>query len=148
MTALERFLIQETGLPRKHIIRIYNAGHPWPLLTAYDVRRAGLIAQAKGLFFDEALAEAEAEVEQETRFANVGSDDQRRTSASFAEQLHPYLSLPWLRAIYDHVEEVAARTAFSPQTVFLFSLTVQRFAIERPGFELIGDFLDRQRLVC
>lgn len=146
--AFEQFLIKATGLPRTQVIKLYNAGYPWPLWTAHDVRRAGILAQAKGLLFPDALAQAEAEAERATRFADIGSDDRRRAPASLAEQLHDLLSLPWFRAMHDHIEQVAARTTFAPRTVALFSKAIQRFAILHPGFELVGAFPHRRRFLC
>lgn len=141
----ERFLIQETGLPRNQVIALYNAGYPWPLWTAHDVRRAGILAQANSLLFPEALAQAEAETERDTFFAGNGSDDRRHGPIPPAEQRQAILSLPWFREMHDHVEQVAARTAFAPRTVWLFSKAIQRFAIVNPGFELIGAFPHRRR---
>lgn len=48
---LVQFLSQATGLPRKQVIKLYNARYPWPLWTAHDVRKAGILAQGRAYSF-------------------------------------------------------------------------------------------------
>jgi hypothetical protein len=50
------FLITAIGLPWEQIARLYNEGHPWLVWAAYDIRKAGLLTHAKGLFFPNALS--------------------------------------------------------------------------------------------
>jgi hypothetical protein len=145
----EQFLIQATGLPRKQVIKLYNAGYPWPLWTAHDVRRAGILAQAKGLLFPDALNEAEAmgEAKDEAFFATLEAAD-RANGVTLTKRMQAMLSLPWFKDTHVHIEKVAAHTTAAPRTVYLLCMAIQRFAILHPGFELIGTFPHRRRFLC
>lgn len=145
----EQFLIQATGLPRKQVIALYNAGYPWPLWTAHDVRRAGILAQAKGLLFPDALNEAEAigEARDEALFAMLEAAD-LVNGVTLTTRMQAMLSLPWFKETHVHVEKVAACTTASPRTVYLLCMAIQRFAILHPGFELVGTFPHRRRFLC
>jgi len=141
---LEQFLIEATGLPRKQVIKLYNAGYPWPLWTAHDIRRAGILAQAKGLLFPEALNEAEAMGE--AFFAALEAAD-RANGVTLAKRMQAMLSLPWFKETHVHIEKVAARTTAAPRTVYLLCMAIQRFAVLHPGFELVMAFPKRRRFL-
>jgi hypothetical protein len=145
----ERFLIKATGLPRKQVIALYNAGYPWPLWTAHNVRRAGILAQAKSLPFPEALEVAEAmdEADDEALLASIEAADWA-DGVTLTKRMQAMLSLPWFKETHVHVEKVAARTTASPRTVYLLCMAIQRFAVLHPGFELVGTFPHRRRFLC
>jgi hypothetical protein len=149
LAVFERFLVEATGLSRKQVIKLYNAGYPWPLWTAHDVRKAGILAQAKGLLFPETLEEAEAigEAKDETLFATMRATD-RTHEVTMTKRVQAMLSLPWFKETQDHIEQVSARTPVAPQTVYLFSMAIQHYAIMNPGFELVNAFPHRKLFLC
>lgn len=146
---LVQFLAQATGLPRKQVIQLYNAGYPWPLWTAHDVRRAGFLAQAKGLLFPEALEEAEAmgEAKDEALFASIEAMD-RADGVTLTKRVQTMLSLPWFKETHDHIEQVSARTKAAPPSVYLLAMAIQRYAMMNPGFELVNAFPLRRQFLC
>ena len=146
---LVQFLSQATGLQRKQVIRLYNAGYPWPLWTTYDIRRAGLLAQAKGLLFPDALEEAEAmgEAKAKALFASIEAMD-RADGVTLTKRVQTMLSLPWFKETHDHIERVATCTTFSPHTVYLLAMAIQRYAVMHPSFELVCEFPFRRRFLC
>ena len=147
--ALARFLIEATGLPRKRVVALYNAGYPWPLWTTHNTRRAGLLAQAKGLLFPDALEEAEAlgEAKDDALFAILEAAEQTK-GVRLSNRVQAMLSLPWFKETHAHIEKVAARTMASPRTIYHLCMAIQRFAILHPAFELVNAFPHRRRFLC
>lgn len=148
-TLFVQFITEATGLPRKTVIKLYNAGYPWPLWTAHDVRRAGILAQGKVLLFPDALEEAEAmgEMRDQALFARIEAMD-RVNEVTLGKRVQSMRSLPWFKESFDHIERVASRTAASPRTVHLLSMAIQRYALDHPGFELVCEFPFRRRFLC
>lgn len=124
----EQFLITTTGLPRDQVRALYQAGFPWPLCSVFDVRMAGLLAQAEGLLFPAALAKAEAAT---AEHLDVYLDTVRRHRPEDAPTVHPLF-----HHIEGHVTRIATKTATSCRTVFHLMLAIQTYAMERPGWEL------------
>ncbi len=141
--SLEHFLFLATGLPREQILALYNAGHPWPLWVSHDIRKAGLMAQAKGLLFPDALVEVQeaADGYMNRVLAALEADDRAKGSVSMAERSQAFISFPWFREILDHIDRILAHTTASRSVVVLFSFAIQRYAILHPGWELVGALL-------
>lgn len=144
-----QFLTEATGLRRKTVIELYNAGYPWPLWTAHDVRRAGILAQAKGLLFHDALEEARAmgEMRDQALFARIETMD-RANGVTLGKRVQAMRSLPWFKESLDHIERVASQTTASPRTIHLLYMPIQRYAIDHPGFELVCEFPFMRRFLC
>lgn len=140
----DEFLLTETGLPWEQIARLYNAGHPWPSWTAHDIRKAGLHAQAKGLFFPDVLSEIERETEAQANaaLAKLDADDRACGSVPVEERIRTLTSVPWMKAVVEHIDQVAARTMSSRLVVWRLSLAIQRYALLKPGWELVTSWPD------
>ena len=136
-SAFEEYLLQATRLSRQRMIELYNAGYPWPLWTAHDTRRAGLLAYAKGVLFPTALAQVEAETDAGINLlvATFEADDRDYGSVGLTERMQVLSALPWFKELQTHVDEVVSRTAASPGTVFQMSFAIQRYALMHPGWE-------------
>ncbi len=141
------FLLTETGLAWEQLMKLYNAGHPWPLWTTHDIRKAGLHAQAKGLFFPDVLSEIERETAAQANsvLAKLEADDRACRSVTADQRRKTLTSLPWMKAIEEHINEVAARTTTAPHVVWRVSLAIQRFALLNPGWELVTSWPDTLR---
>ncbi len=139
---LLQFLIAATDLPEEQIQELYNAGHPWPLWTAHDIRKAGVRAHAKAMLFPDALAELDASADGHMNavFATLKEDDRAKGSISLAERKRAFAAFPWFREILGHVDKVVARTTAARSMVIVFSFAVQRYVILHPGWELDGAF--------
>lgn len=135
-STFEQFLIQTTGLSREQIRALYQAGYPWPLIMAHSIRKAGLVAQAKGLLMSEALAEVDAETDAEMTALQA--------KPSRTDRLQVLLSLPWLREICDHLEGVAVRTGAPPRVVYLLSTAIQEYVLLHPEWVLLSSRAGRQ----
>ncbi len=144
--ALQQFLAKTTGLPLKQAIELYDAGYPWPMWTTYDTRKAGVLAQAKGLLFPKALAITQAETDAEVNvlLVTIEANHLSRGLDSLTDRYQVLLSLPWMKEMKDHVEEVAARTGASPQAVFQFSKAVQHYALHHPEWELANSCVGKR----
>ncbi len=140
----DEFLITATGLPWEQIARLYNAGHPWPLWAAHDIRKAGLLAQAKGLFFPEALSEIQRETDAQANsvLAQLEADNRPSESVTVDQRIQALTSFPWMKAVVEHIDQVAARTTTSRRVVWRVSLAIQRYAILNPGWELVTSWPD------
>lgn len=138
------FLITETGLPWEQIAGLYNAGHPWPLWIAHDIRKAGLHAQVNGLFFPDVLSEIERQTEAQANavLAKLEADVRACGSVPVEERIRTLTSVPWMKAVVEHVDQVAARTTTSRHAVWRVSLAIQRYALLNPGWELVTSWPD------
>ncbi|MHC9062726.1 hypothetical protein ACYX34_08565 [Nitrospira sp. CMX1] len=137
-TPLVQHLLKTTGLPREQALKLYRAGYPWPLRTIYEVRKAGIIAQAEGLLFSAALEKAESMTEEqaEAYSDSLNGDDRAKGQGTSREVDAALASLPYLQEVGDHVERVAADARVSCRTVFRLSVALQSYAQEHPGWEL------------
>ena len=146
----DEFLITATGLPREQIMGLYNAGHPWPLWTAHDIRKAGILAQARALFFPDALSEIQEEPDAQANsvLAKLEADDRTCGSVTLDERIRTLTSLPWMKAVEEHVDQVATRTTTSRRVVWRLSLAIQRYALLSPGWELITSWPDTRQGVA
>lgn len=143
----DEFLLTETGLPWEQIARLYNAGHPWPSWSAHDIRKAGLMAQAKGMFFPSVLSEIERETDLQAKsvLAKLEADDRACGSVPVDQGIRTLTSLPWMKVVVEHVDQVAARTTTSRRVVWRVSLAIQRYALLNPGWELVTSWPDTLR---
>lgn len=137
-STLEQFLITTTGLPQQQIRALYQAGYPWPLMMARTIRKAELLAQAKGLPMSDALAAVDAETNAEITALLA------QPSGSRIDRLQMLLSLPWLREIHDHIEAVAVRTGTPPRVVYLLSTAIQEYTLLHPEWVWLSACVDRQ----
>ena len=138
-TPLVQFLLKTTGLPREQVLKLYRAGYPWPLRTTYEVHKAGIIAEAEGLFFPAALEKAESMTEEqaEAYSDSLNGDDRAKGQSTSSEVEAALTSVPFLQEFGDHVERVAASAKVSCRTAFRLSLALQSYADEHPGWELM-----------
>jgi len=134
-----QFLIKTTGLPREQILTLYRAGHPWPLWATYEVRKAGILAQAEGLLFSAALEKAESVTEDQAEDSRDTLNPSGRTkhNGQSSELDAARTALPFLQEIEAHVMRVSAATGASCRSIFRLSVALQSYAEEHPGWELM-----------
>lgn len=138
------FLITATGLPWEQIMKLYNAGHPWPMWTAHDDRKVGFFAQARGLYFSDALSEIQRETDPQVNsvLAQLETDDRACGSVTVDQRMKTLTSLPWMKAVEEHIDQVAASTATSRRVVWHLSLAIQRYVLLNPDWELMTSWPD------
>lgn len=133
------FLLTETGLPWEQITKLYNVGHPWPLWAAHDIRKTGLHAQAKGMLFPDVLSEIQNDTYAQTKsvLAKLEADDRACGSVTVDQRMKTITSLPGMKAVEEHIVQVAACTATSRRVVWSLALAIQRYVLLNPDWELM-----------
>lgn len=143
--AFEQFLAQASGLTPARALELYRAGYPWPLFTTEDIRKIGLLAQAKGLYIDEALAEVE-------RTADADHNEMLERLAQYARVQSPcYViakeqavkSLPCIDEAFEHMIQVIALTHEKGNTILQLFIAIQRWAITHPDWDPAVDTIAR-----
>ena len=132
-----QFLADSTGLTRLRALELFRAGYPWPLFTPKQMCQIGLLAQARGLFIDESLAEdrPHAKANYDETLEDLAKHERTQSPLSEFMKEHAIKTLPCLDDSFEHMVKVVALTHEKGSTIVRLFLALQRWANARPGWD-------------